>query len=83
MLLVKKSSYEGIMLNHKLKTVGNRGVSENSLFFTKKTLIRYNCFNVKIRFNNFISEQNPNRFSEIQYFRYRLIKTPHDNDLGY
>ena len=58
-------------------------MSENSLFFTKKNSIRYICFDVKIRFNNLISEQNPNRFSEKQYSRYRLIKTLHDNGLGY
>ena len=60
-----------------------RGVSENSLFFTKKTSIRYICFNVKVRFNNLISEQNPSKFSEKQYSRYRLIKTLHENGLGY
>ena len=58
-------------------------MSENSLFLTKKTSIRYICFNVKIRFNNLISEQNPNKFSEKQYSRYRLIKTLHENGLGY
>ena len=58
-------------------------MSENSLFFTKNTSIRYICFNVKIRFNNLISEQNPNKFSEKQYSRYRLIKTLHENGLGY
>ena len=58
-------------------------MSENSLFFAKNTSIRYICFNVKIRFNNLISEQNPNRFSEKQYSRYRLIKTLHENGLGY
>ena len=58
-------------------------MSENSLFFTKKTSIRYICFNVKVRFNNLISEQNPNKFSEKQYSRYRLIKTLHENGLGY
>ena len=71
------------MLNHKLKTVSHGIVSESSLFFTKKTSIRCICFNVKIRFNNLISEQNPNRFSEKQYSRYRLIKTLHENGLGY
>ena len=60
-----------------------RGVSENSLFLTKKTSIRYICFNVKIRFNNLISEQNPNKFSEKQYSLYRLNKTLHENGLGY
>ena len=50
---------------------------------TKKTSIRYICFNVKVRFNNLISEQNPNKFSEKQYSRYRLIKTLHENGLGY
>ena len=60
-----------------------RGVSENSLFFNEKNSIRYICFNVKVRFNNLISEQNPNRFSEKQYSLYRLIKTLHDNGLGY
>ena len=58
-------------------------MSENSLFFTKKTSIRYICFNVKIRFNNLISEQNSNRYSEKQYYLYRLIKTLHENGLGY
>ena len=58
-------------------------MSENSLFFTKKTSIRYICFNVKVRFNNLISEQNPNKFSEKQYFRYRLIKILRENSLGY
>ena len=58
-------------------------MSENSLFFSKKTSIRYICFNVEIRFNNLISEQNPNKFSEKQYSRYRLIKTLHENGLGY
>ena len=58
-------------------------MSENSFFFTKKTSIRCICFNVKIRFNNLISLQNLNRFSEKQYSRYRLIKTLYDNDLVY
>ena len=60
-----------------------RGVSENSLFFTEKTSIRYICFNVKIRFNNLISEQNPNRFSEKQLARHRLIKSLHARGFGY
>ena len=58
-------------------------MSENSLFFTKKTSIRYICFNVKIRFNNLISEQNPNRFSEKQFARHRLIKFLHAKGFGY
>ena len=63
--------------------MGHRGVSENILFFTKKTSIRYICLNVKIRLNNLISEQNHNRFSKKQYSLYRLIKTLHDNGLGH
>ena len=66
-----------------MKTVSYGRISENSLFFTKKTSIRSICFNVKIRFNNLISEQNPNRFSKKQYSRYRLIKTLHESGLGY
>ena len=66
-----------------LNSVRYSGVSENSLFFTKKTFIRYIYFNVKIRCNNLISEQYPNRFSEKKYSRYRLIKTLRDNGLGY
>ena len=58
-------------------------MSENSLFFAKNTSIRYICFNVKIRFNNLISEQNPNKFSKKQHCRYRLIKTLYENGLGY
>ena len=58
-------------------------MSGNSLFLTKKTSIRYICFNVKIRFNNLISEQNPNRFSKKQHSRYNLIKTLYENGLGY
>ena len=61
----------------------NRGVRQISVFVTKKTSIRENCFNVKIRFNNLITEQNPNKCSEKQHFRYRLIKTLHENGLGY
>ena len=40
-------------------------------------------FQRKIRFNNLISKQNTNRFSEKQYSRYRLIKNLHENGLGY
>ena len=68
---------------HLSKTLSDRGVSENSLFFTEKTSIRYICFNVKIRFNNLISEQNPNRFSEKQFARHRLIKSLHARGFGY
>ena len=70
-------------LNPHSTAISHRGVSENSLFFTKKISIRYICFNVKIRFNNLISGQNPHRFSEKQYSHYRLIKTLHENGLGY
>ena len=38
---------------------------------------------MKIRFNNLLSEQNPNRFSEKQYSLYRLINALHKNGLGY
>ena len=58
-------------------------MSENSLFFAKNTSIRYICFSVNVRFNNLISEQNPNKFSKKQHSRYRLIKTLHENGLGY
>ena len=54
---------------HQFNSIDNCGVNENSLFVTKKTSVRYICFNVKIIFNILMSASNPNRFPEKHYSR--------------
>ena len=65
------------------KPLSNRGVGENSLFFSENGYSNNICFNVSVRFNNLIAEQNPNNFSEEQSERMQLILTLKEKGLGY
>ena len=58
-------------------------MSENSLFFSENGYSNHICFNVSIRYNNLIAEQNPNRFSEEQSEKLSFILSLQDEGLGY
>ena len=55
----------------------------NSLFFLENGYSNHICFNVSVRFNNLIAEQNPNNFSEEQSERMQLILSLKEQGLGY
>ena len=59
------------------------GVGENSLFFSENGYSNHICFNVSVRFNNLIAEQNPNNFSEEQSKKLEFILSLQDQGLGY
>ena len=59
------------------------GVSENSLFFSENGYSNHIFFNVSVRFNNLIAEQNPNKFSEEQSEKLEFILSLQDQGLGY
>ena len=65
------------------KTISHGGVSVNSLFFSENGYSNHICFNVSVRFNNLISEQNPNRYSDKQLKIFKLIQSLHKDGLGY
>ena len=55
----------------------------NSLFFSENGYSNHICFNVSVRFNNLIAEQNPNNFSEDQSKKLEFILSLHKQGLGY
>ena len=55
----------------------------NSLFFSVNGYSNHICFNVSVRFNNLIAEQNPNRISEDQTKKLEFILSLHKQGLGY
>ena len=55
----------------------------NSLFFSENGYSNHICFNVSVRFNNIIAEQNPNRISEDQTKKIQFILSLHKQGLGY
>ena len=69
-----------------LPTIPNKCYSRvgvNSLFFSENGYSNHICFNVSVRFNNLISEQNPNRYSDKQLEIFKLIQSLHKDGLGY
>lgn len=63
--------------------VRNRGVGENSLFFSKELSEIHLCFVVSTQFNNCLPIHNPTRYSDEQLEVHRLIKSLKDSGLGY
>ena len=61
----------------------NRGVGENSLFFSKEQSEIHLCFSVSTQYNNCLPVQNPTRYSDEQIETHRLIKSLKDSGLGY
>ena len=61
----------------------NSRVGVNSLFFSENGYSNHICFNVSVRFNNLIAEQNPNRISEDQTKKLEFILSLHKQGLGY
>ena len=58
-------------------------MSENSLFFSDNGYSNHICFNVSVRFNKLIAEQNPNNFSEEQSKKPEFILSLQEQGLGY
>ena len=78
----KKSSDEGVMLNHKLKTVGNSRVSRNDHYFSSEYK-QYLCFSVFCSTNTLVFERSKHLQSEEQQKTHDTIKSLHDSGMGY
>ena len=70
-------------LNHQLNPISNRGVGENSLFFTQGRYSRYLCFTVSIQFNNLNPQYNSHRYTDKHIKLYRLIQSLRDEKWSY
>ena len=60
-----------------------RGIVRNRLLNHESEYANYLFFKVSTQFNHLIPIQNPNRYSDNQHEVYKIIKSLHDNGIGY
>ena len=69
--------------NHRSNLFSYRGIVWNGLLNHESEYANYLFFEVSTQFNHLILLQNPNRYSDNQHEVYKIIKSLHDNGIGY